>query len=440
MLNNVLRARLWRLAAPLWGLELVEGTTFLVSARLLGGLDDVSLAAQALSVLSTYLVLLFGQGLLFGTLVRGSQAHGGGSKTTVDASLGAGLICCAVLSVLALALWPVIEALTLSRTGDARVRTEVSAFLWAYLGSLPLAWTATCLKYARRAAGDTRSPLVSGLASSITFVIAAYSLVRIAGLGIRAIGYARTLAAGADLSLQLATLLVIKARPRWPSRAMWRPFLEVGVPSALQFVFEGGSWSLMGYYVATGGRHDLAANSVVTAILYNAVAVARAFAGACGIAVGHAVGAGRFDEVAPLASLAARIGLAVFAATISVLMVFRTTVAGWLSPSPEVVVLASLALIIGALGHTLDVYKHVGRHVLAAVADVRIPLYVVSVLGWFIPVLAFLVGRGAAHPVIVAWAALAVESAISAWIFWWRLRSGRWLVAARHSRALVSGA
>lgn len=289
----------------------------LVDVAMVQSLGAEALAAVGLAGRALFVLTMTVAGLANGAAVLLSQLAGRGQMKAA-ARLVRALASMTVALTLPVAGLAVAAPLPLAEllTDDAAVTGPLAAFIGAVGLSLPLSALTAALSTASRCVGDSRSPLLAGLAGLA--INAALNAVLIFGslgmpaLGVAGAGWATTTAR----VLEALLLLGLMGRRGQPGRALLRGMLEAGVAAprfvrlAAPFMLQELVWSgsTLGYTLIVGamGAQSLALVSLIAPAEGLLVVIFLGGAVGTGIVIGQLLGQHRFAEARWLARRALR--------------------------------------------------------------------------------------------------------------------------------------
>jgi MATE family multidrug resistance protein len=212
--------------------------------------------------------------------------------------------------------------------------------------------------------------------------------------------------------------------------------LQVGLPTAFQFLVEFSAFALLTVIIASMSEVDMAAHQVAIHVLHFSFLPAVALGEAASVLSGQAIGAGVESMVNRIAALAMRVAVLYTALCTLVAALFASQIASWFTADVSVVEKTTGLLYISVVFLIVDGSMIVARGVLRGAGDVRFPAVVGITCAWVLtPPLCWWLGVELGYGAAGGWIGLAVEIGVSACIFWWRLLSGSWRSAARRTRA-----
>lgn len=438
--------RLLRLAGPL----ILSASTItlmqVIDALVLARHSSTALAAMGPASMA---VILF-QGFLFGTAGYAgtfvAHSHGRGDARGVRAAAWLGIHTALAAGLLALATaWPLARLFWLTGHEAPVIADEISYFgicmagsFFPVLGAALSGWLA----------GIGRAATVTG----VTFFAFALNAVLDWGLVLGEWGLPQMGIAGAALATVIAQLAaaalyaaIFLRAGGWGEPAVRRPewtelrrFLGLAAPLGLRISGELVAWTLFLVAVGRLGTVELAASSIAFRINGLAFFPALGLGQAAGILVGHARGAGRDDEVAPITwqSLAVcegwMLAMALLYATAATPLM--TIFAGDGAESARLVATGALLLKFVAVYCLCDAANIMVGAVLAAAGDTRWLARAFAVASAAFLLLLWLIDLF--HPSLVAeWTLATLFVFATAAVWTWRFHAGAW----RRLRVLREG-
>ena len=424
-----------RLAWPIAVSMLSYSVMTLVDTLFVGRLGASALAGVGLGGVASFSLVCFGLGLLRAVKTLVSQAVGAGNRAGAPLYVSAGLAIAAVLGVATIATgWLVSPFLPdMAATFDSG-RLARDYFDVRLLGA-PLVLVGVALREGRYGFGDSRSAMVATLVAAGVNIALDYLFIFVLGHGV--VGAAWASVAAHAVEVAVLVLVYRRAGARFP-RPSWRHVRSVwriGVPTAVQFVLEVGSFAVLVVMIAGMSEIDLAAHQIALQVVHFSFLPAFAIGEAGSVLAGQAVGAnedGLVKRVARQTMLAA----GVYTGLCTVLFAGGAhTIAAAFTPDAGLRLAAAHLLYVAAVFQVFDAAAIVSRCTLRGAGDVRYPAVVGVVVAWVTtPPLAWLFGYRLGLGALGGWVALAIEIFAGAAILWWRLERGGWMTAARRSR------
>ncbi|SPE41758.1 MATE efflux family protein [Candidatus Sulfopaludibacter sp. SbA3] len=291
-----------RLAAPLAMAELAWMSMGIVDTLMAGRLGAAALGAGTLGSMVFYPIVIAGTGMLLGMDTLVSQAHGANdpheSRRSLIAGVWLGLLLAPLTALVVLALMPVLRA--------AGANPHVMELLIPYTRAL--LWGVACLMFF---AAFRRYLQALDIVQPVMFAIVSANLINVFGnwllmyghwgfpaMGLEGSGWSTSFSRVYMALVLLATILRHEAetgnllhsmswRPDW---ARIRRLAGLGLPAALQILFEGGVFGLVTVLAATLDEVSLAAHSIAVQVVSTTFMVPLGISSAAAVRVGQAVG------------------------------------------------------------------------------------------------------------------------------------------------------
>ena len=406
-----------------------------VDTAFVGRLGPASLAGVGLGGIALWTVVCFGFGLLRAVKVLVSQGVGAGEPALVLPFLGAGVYAALALSALALLVGLPVAHYLPQFSASAEAGRVAYTYLSIRLLGAPIVLLSCAIREARYGLGDSRSPMYAALVSNAVHIPLNYLMIFGLGWGIAGAAYATLIVQ----LLELGWMLAIQAKQGFGLRATQlthiREVFRLGVPTGSEFLLGVAAFSALVLLIARMSEADLAAHQVALQILHFGFMPAVSIGEAASVLAGQAVGANEDRRVLLVAKGALALAGA-YALSSALVFVFAAVPLLRLFTTDRGVQHIGVNLLYVAAGFQLfDAANIVGRSVLRGTGDVRLPALFSICSGWcFVPALTWYWGIHRDWGAVGGWLALTVDICVGAAFFWWRLRRGHWLAAARSSR------
>jgi MATE family multidrug resistance protein len=399
----------------------------MVDAAMIGRVSGEGLAYYGLAMAPFLFFMLTGIGLLIGTVVLVSQAHGEGDAPRCGVIWRLSLVEATVYAAAVTALLLQGPWVLATMGQEPTLAHEAGRVLQALaLGMWPmLLFTATSLYL--EGLGRPRPGMVVMLAANLLNAgLNALFLFGWWGLpegGAAGAALATTLTRYAMAAVLVGWVLVLGV-PRLPGTGLWhdaprqtRKLLRLGFPLAGANALESAAFTTMSMFAGWLGTLPAAAYLVClnfSALVYMlAIGLGTATAVRVGAAVGRRDGA-----AVPLAGwTGVLLGLAIMATLAPLVLAFRPQIAGFYTGDAAVVALAVPALAIVAFFLLADATQGILMGALRGAGDVRLPLAVqaIAYAGVAIPLghtLGFRAGLGIEGLVLGLFAGLSLASVL----------------------------
>jgi MATE family multidrug resistance protein len=430
---------LLRLSWPITVSTLSYSVMTLVDTLLVGHLGAAQLAGVGLGGTLAFALMCFAIGLLRGAKTLVSQAVGAGQHGEVGAYLGATLLFAVAIGAVCVGageglarLLPLIAA-TPAAGGFAR----------SYLGirtlAAPMALVYVALREVRYGQGDARSPMLATVVANVVNIALACAFVYGLGWGVAGAAWATVIAH----SVEAGVLALAQRRHGWGIArvrahhltAVWR----IGLPTALQFTLEVGSFALLAAMVSAMSEIDMAAHQIALQVIHFSFLPAFAVAEAASVLAGQAVGADHDALVSRVARLAMGVVGVYTGACTLVLALAAPSIAAGFTREPALLAAAVRLLHVAAAFQISDGANVVARSMLRGTGDVRFAAVVGVVTSWALtPPLAWWLGFHLHLGAAGGWLGLCAEIIVGALVLWWRLERQSWRPAALAARAYLA--
>jgi MATE family multidrug resistance protein len=295
------------------------------------------------------------------------------------------------------------------------------------------------LREHRYGLGDSRSPMIAGLAGNALNIALNWVMVMQLGWGVRGSALATLFGHGAELVVVAwayrAELGSVLPARRELSRAHLRSLFDVGVPTGVQFLLEMGSFALLTTIVSRIGEAQLAAHQIALQVIHFSFLPTLGVAEAAAVLAGQAVGARR-DELVPVVARAGLWLSSIYAAGWTLAMpLVAAPIAACFTDEPALVAISVRLLWVAACFQIADGAAAVARGVLRGAGDVVVPARMGVLCAWvFTPPLAYVLGSVLGLGALGGWIGLLLEITTLALLVWWRIARGPWREMAAASR------
>ncbi|MEP7053115.1 MAG: MATE family efflux transporter [Pseudomonadota bacterium] len=431
-------ALLRKLVALAWPIT-VSSLSFtvmtVVDTAFVGRLGPTALAGVGLGGIALWTVICFGFGLMRAVKVLIAQGVGAADPRGVLPFLGAGLCAALALSVLSIFIGlPLAHYLPHFSASVAAGRVTIT-YMSIRLYGAPIVMLSCALREARYGFGDSRSPMYAALVTNFLHIPLNYALIFSAGLGIAGAAYATLFVQLIELGWMLA---IQRGQGFGLRETRLRHVLAVfrlGIPTGTELLLGVGAFSALVLLIARMGEVDLAAHQVALMILQFGFMPAVSIGEAASVLAGQAVGANDDRSVLQVAKSALLVA-GLYALLSAAAFVLAAVPLLRLFTADAQVQRVGVHLLYVASGFQFfDAANIVSRAVLRGTGDVRVPALAAVCSGWlFLPGLTWFWGMHHGLGAVGAWLALTVDICVSGLFFWWRLRRGDWLPAAREAR------
>jgi MATE family multidrug resistance protein len=425
----------WPIAAAMAG-ETLMG---LVDTKLVGNLGPAALGGVGVAMMVVFLGYMIVFGLMRGVKVCVAHAVGRGqghvgvryAQAGVLLGLFAGLIYAAGMRDAA----PLFRLVGI----DAALVPQASAFLSAFTFGAPGSCVLSAMTQYRQGVGDSRTPMVVGLAGNAVNALLGWSLIYghlgLPALGVQGSGYATATTEWIEAAVMLALLVrdvrrsgnYIRARTELPLRRALREVSALGVPTGIQFGSETLAFATFTALLGSMGAEQIAAHQIALAVIRTSFLPGAAVAEAASVLVGNALGRRSLRDADRAARAALGMAVTFMAGCGVVFALGGGLIASAFTPDPAVAHVARSLLWIAAAFQILDAVNLVLRGALRGARDVRVPMILgIGIVWTCVPTAALLLGRLAGWGAIGGWCGFLVETTLGATLFAARWRRGAW--------------
>jgi multidrug resistance protein, MATE family len=358
---------LFRLAAPIIGLNVLSVLMLAVDSALCGRLPDSeqALAALGFAMQVVFLLMVAMMGLIVGTVALVARAYGGDDTQRLNHLLVQSTMLTIIVGVVVGALGAILAEVILRALGASREVAELGAeYLRPLMLGTPCFYLMMLYAGILRGVGNTRIPFLVALASNVVNAVLSYGLI-LGSLGMPALGVAG--AALGTVIAQLFNVLVLVAVLRGGSipnlrlplqvRKLDKPLaidlFKIGWPAALDMlVLNAGFLTAL----ALLGRIDqvtVAAHGLGLRVQALAFVPGLGIGQATGAMVGQALGAGNIDRARKIANASMLLCAAIMTGLALILFVAAYPVIHIFDVAPGTKLEAYSVQWIHVLGYTM---------------------------------------------------------------------------------------
>jgi len=260
-----------------------------------------------------------------------------------------------------------------------------------------------------RGLGDSVTPLVFLIISSIVNIVLVYVFIKYFGWGIRGAAYATVIAQGgaffsAILYLNKTHKLVqLKVKELVFDWAIFRKSLQIGLPSGLQQTFVSMGMVALVSIVNNFGVNVIAAYTIVGRIENIAMLPAMNFGHALSTFVGQNIGAKKVDRVRSGLTATLIISATTTLIISSLILLFRTQLMHLFTNDIDVILIGVRYLIIVSASYVIFSIMFSFSGVLRGAGDTLIPMFITLFSLWFIRIPLASLFSGRFYEVISKW-------------------------------------
>ena len=425
------------LAWPIAAATLGETAMGLVDTKLVGGLGAAALGGVGVAATLMHLFYSLTYGGMRGVKVQTAHAIGEGHPSRGFDYARAGILVGVAIGFVVLVACRDVTPLLRAMDMDA----EIVPYARDFLAAVTLGGPATCALSAliqhRQGIGDSRTPMVIGIAGNIVNAGLAYALIYghlgLPALGVRGAGYATATTEWIEMAFMLALFLRDERRAptgagdRLAFGAAARGVIEIGLPTGLHFVVEGIAFTAFTAVLGSLGTAEIAAHQIALNVIRVSFLPGIAVADATTVMVGRALGRRRLHEADAVTRSAIKLAVCFMALCGLGFALGGRFLGGFFTADPAVIATARNLLLVAAVFQVLDAINIVLRGALRGAKDVRVVALIGIVATWTcLPASAWFLGRMAGLGALGGWLGFVGETIIAASLFWRRWNRGSW--------------
>jgi putative MATE family efflux protein len=432
-----------RLAWPAIVQSLVATSVFLTNRIMLGHYNAEALASMQVSGPVLWSVFMVFTAFTAGTVAVVGRSVGAGdtarARVTITAVVQFALVIGVVVGLAGiLARGSIAQLLAGGPNTTETVRAMARTYMGILFASLPLLCVGTIGITALQASGDTRTPLLVSLLTSVVNVLGNRILIY-GAFGIPELGVTgAALATASAFGLEAAIIVLVLARRRGAARlALDRPtpahraalasVLRVSAPSFAEKAVHHLGFLVYVSFIGRLGETSMAANQALVAIESVGFMTAEGFAIASGAIVAQKLGARRPAEASTCGWLATGMSIALLSLASLAFLVFPRSLVSLFTPEADIIALGAKCLLVAAIAQPFMAIADSLSAALRGAGDTRTPMKVALVgpvivrvaATWFF---AFVMGWGLVGVWIGSTCDWLLRAAWLALVF----RAGRW--------------
>jgi MATE family multidrug resistance protein len=430
--------QVWKLAYPAILTMVSQTVMWTVDSAMVGHVGKTELAAVGLGGILVFTLYAFFIGLTSAVNTFVAQSYGAGDYRKCGLYLWQGLY----VSLAAAAVIYAVRALSPQIVNllrpDEPVRPLTLTYIQIRMLSAPFFLIYYTFSHFYRGIGDTVTPLKVLLVAHAVNVIGDYLLIFGNGpfpaMGVAGAAWATSLAnvVAAVIFCGLATTR--RMRKRYGAFDQKRPragelarLFRIGLPIAVHFFLDMGSFLVFSAYIGRMGTGALAVNQIAIQILALSFMPCQGFAIAATTLMGQYIGAGHSRLAMKSAYASLGLGL-LYAGFIAVLCLsIPEQLVRIFNSDAEVVRMGRTVLYWAALFQAFDAVQFISDGALRGAGDTRVPMLIIVGAAWllFLP-LAYLFGTVLGGGVVGAWAGATIYIVVVGVAMFVRLRTGAW--------------
>ena len=435
--------RLFELAMPIVGLNVLSVITLAVDTAMCGRLVDAEEALTALGFASqlVFLLMVAMLGLTVGTVAFIARAWGARETDRINHVLQQSIMLTYLVSIGVAIVGNLGAGLAMEWLGaDAAVRDVGVSYLRPLLSLTVFFYLNVLLAAALRAVGNTMLPFMVALFSNLLNIVLNYGFI-LGRLGLPALGV-RGAAWGTVISQAVAVVLIVLILQRdfvpgmrarlglaRLDRSLARDLFRVGAPAALDMVILNVAFLTIVGMLARVAQVTVAAHGIGIRIQSLAFVPALGVSQATGAMVGNALGGGEVPEAREVVrggvilstTISTVIGLSIVAGAVPILAIFDVDPATELGRYSIMWmrILGAGMPIVGVHIALIGMLRGAGATNTSLMINIVGTLVIQVPLSWL---LGFVVGGGA----FGIWVALPISFVIRMFLGIAAYRQGRW--------------
>ena len=422
-----------------------------VDAAMIGALGPAATAAVGLNATPSWLLGGIVQSLGVGGTALVARLMGGGEREEAGRVSGIvfrmSLVLSAFLTALMLLGAPAVPVIM---NGDPAIRPDAVRYMrFLALGFIPH-YTGICMGALLRGAGDTRTPMISGLMSNFLNIILNFFLIYEsrgitvlgvsvhvwgAGFGVAGAAGASALATGIAGVYVLWSLTRKKSvlKVRWTARwdgQVARRVLRVAYPAALERAAINLGQMVFARMVSSVDIATFAAHNQAIQVESMGYMPAYGFSAAATTLVGQSLGAGKPTEAKKYGGRALILCLLLLSVIGVIMFIFAPFLISLLTPDAEVRRIGTMLIRICAFEQPFNALSIVGSGALRGAGDTKVPFLYALISMWGVRiVLAYLLGTVLGFGVAGFWWAMVADLGVRSVLLVLRFRQDGWVYA-----------
>lgn len=428
----------WPIAAAMLG----ETAIGLVDTKLVGGLGPGALGGVGIATTLMFLGYSVVFGIMRGVKVRTAHAIGEGRPLDGFVYARSGVLMGAVTGVVIMVACRDVSGVLRLLGADPAIVPYARDFLAAITLGAPQTCALAALIQHRQAIGDSRTPMVVGIAGNMFNALFAWGLIYgrfgLPACGVRGGGWATATTETLELAVMIALLLRSEKKARELAgaeetsrvltfRKASRDVADLGVPTGLQFGAEMLAFTAFTAVLGGIGQHEIAAHQIALNVIRVSFLPGVAVGEAASVLVGRSLGKRELSEADAVAKSGLKVAVGFMALCGVFFAVGGGLVAEFFSKDPAVVTVARRLLLLAALFQVLDAVNIVLRGSLRGAKDVRVAAFIgIGVIWACVPTAAYFLGKLAGLGALGGWIGFVGETTFGSILFWLRWSRGAW--------------
>lgn len=409
-----------------------------VDSVMVGHVGTAELAAVGIGGIFVWTLYSFFIGLTSAVNTFVSQAYGSGDYRRCGVFLWQGLYVALIASAGLLVVRTFVPQI-LALLGPApEVQTLGNSYVGIRMLSAPFFLIYYTHSHFYRGIGDMKTPLKVLAVAHALNIIGDYVLIfgkgPFAPMGVDGAAWATS---GANV-LAAVTFVVVgfskHRREKYSTAAAWRPrrselasLFRVGLPIAVHFVLDMGSFLIFSAYIGRMGTHALAANQIAIQILALSFMPSQGFAIAASTLMGQYIGAKQPDLALRCAYTTLKMGMWYCGFIGLLCLAIPGVLVRMFNTDPDVVAIGKQLLLLAAVFQAFDAVQFISDGALRGAGDTRAPMIIIVGAAWFVFLpLAYVFGTVLDKGAVGAWVGALIYVSVIAVLMFRRLATGGW--------------
>lgn len=267
------------------------------------GINDMALAAVGASGAITFFIFGFIMGLGSGMSVLMAQAFGSGNHRLLRKTITMGFVSCGIVGVIVMLLSVVaVEPVLVALNTDPGIMEDALLYVLIIIWGIPLTLAYNCIGAILNALGDSRTPLVAVVISTIINIVLDILFIMGFGMGVEGAAIATLIAqccSGVFCYLKVRKIEFVRLHKEdW--RLDWRLIgsqFKIGIPVAFMNSVTAVGCILLQYFVNRLGVNYTAAYTACSRVTQLLIQPCTAVGMTISTFAGQNLGAGKIDRI-----------------------------------------------------------------------------------------------------------------------------------------------
>lgn len=324
-------------------------------------INDMALAAVGATGAITFFIFGFIMGLGNGMAVLMSQAFGSGDYSYLRKTITMGFISCGFVAVVVAGIsLVVIKPVLVMLNTSSIILDDALLYVSIIILGIPLTLVYNCLSGILSALGDSRTPLIAVIISSIINVVLDIVFIVIFGMGVEGAAFATLIAqvlSGVFCFIKVKKIPYVHLKKEdWKLdfSLIWNQF-RIGVPVAFMNSVTAIGCLILQYFVNILGVNYTAAYTACSKVTQFMTYPGTAVGAAMSVYAGQNLGAGEIGRIKEGIKCSSKITLVITAFTSAFLIFAPRAMASVVLTDPEIIELSvNFLRISGAMGWSIS--------------------------------------------------------------------------------------